>query len=142
MTRRRLSEALRAQIRAEAGDRCGYCLVRQAYVPWPLEIEHIIPLAKGGTDDPNNLWLAYHTCNLHKSDQTHARDPWTGRLVHLFNPRQQRWGRHFGWSEDGALILGRSACGRATVIALSLNNLLSVTVRRNWIAAGWHPPRE
>jgi len=24
--------------------------------------------------------------------------------------------------------------------ALNLNNLVAVTVRRNWIAAGWHPP--
>ena len=141
MTRSKLTEALRAKIRAEAGDRCGYCLTRQAYLPWTLEIEHIIPIAKGGTDDENNLWLACHTCNLHKSDQTHGRDPLSGRRVRLFNPRQQRWGGHFQWSDDGALILGRTACGRATVVALNLNNLVSVTVRRNWISAGWHPPQ-
>jgi hypothetical protein len=46
MTRRQLTSALRARIRAAAGDRCGYCLTRQAYLPWVLEIEHIIPIAK------------------------------------------------------------------------------------------------
>jgi hypothetical protein len=107
-----------------------------------LEIEHIIPKSKGGTDDEENLWLACRSCNLFKSDQTHGRDPLTGRRVRLFNPRRQKWWRHFRWSEKGTLIIGRTACGRATVVALNLNNLVAVTVRRNWILAGWHPPKE
>jgi hypothetical protein len=40
------------------------------------------------------------------------------------------------------MILGRTMTGRATVVALSLNNLVAVTVRRNWVTAGWHPPRD
>jgi hypothetical protein len=31
-----LSEALHAQVRAVAANRCGYCLTHQAYVPWAL----------------------------------------------------------------------------------------------------------
>jgi len=69
-------------------------------------------------------------------------DPLSGRRVRLFNPRRQQWKRHFRWSEDGTLIIGQTACGRATVIALNLNNLVAVTVRRNWVAAGWHPPAD
>jgi hypothetical protein len=38
------------------------------------------------------------------------------------------------------IATGLTACGRATVSALSLNNQLAVIVRRNWINAGWHPP--
>ena len=142
MTPGTISDALRARVRAQAGNRCGYCLVRQEYVPWVLEAEHILPKSKGGTDDEENLWLACHSCNLFKSDQTHGRDPLTGRRVRLFNPRRQPWKRHFRWSEDGAFIIGRTVCGRATVVALNLNNLVAVTVRRNWITAGWHPPED
>jgi len=142
MTPGAISDALRARIRAQAGNRCGYCLARQEYVPWVLEVEHIVPRSKGGTDDEENLWLACHSCNLFKRDQTHSRDPLIGRRVRLFNPRRQQWKRHFRWGEDGALIIGRTACGRATVVALKLNNLVVVTVRRNWIAAGWHPPKD
>jgi hypothetical protein len=108
--------------------------------PWKLNI--LFPVQRGGTDNEENLWLACHSCNLFKSDQTHSRDPLTGRRVRLFNPRLQRWKRHFRWSEEGALIIGWTVCGRATVIALNLNNLIAVTVRRNWVAAGWHPPRD
>jgi len=142
MTSGHISEAVRAHVRAHAGDRCGYCLSRQDYMPWQLEIEHIIPKAKGGTDDEENLWLACRPCNLYKADQTHGRDPLTGHLVRLFDPRRQRWSRHFRWSADGALIIGCTACGRATTIALNLNNMVAVTVRRNWITAGWHPPQD
>jgi hypothetical protein len=142
MTPGTIPDALRARVRAQAGNRCGYCLVRQEYVPWVLEVDHIVPRSKGGTDDEENLWLACHSCNLFKSDQIHGRDPLTGRWVRLFNPRRQQWKRHFRWSDDGVFIIGRTACGRATVTALSLNNLVAVTVRQNWIAAGWHPPED
>jgi len=142
MTSGGVTPVTRARVQAEAGNRCGYCLTHQDYIPWSLEVEHIIPRARGGTDEQDNLWLACRSCNLFKSDQTHARDPLTGRWVALFNPRTQRWQRHFGWSEEGTLIIGRTACGRATVVALNLNRLIVVTVRRNWVAAGWHPPMD
>ncbi|WP_260441293.1 HNH endonuclease [Microcystis sp. M31BS1] len=35
-----------------------------------LEIEHIIPKAKGGSDDEYNLWLACRLCNGYKGRQT------------------------------------------------------------------------
>ena len=136
-----ISERQRSRIRRDAGNRCGYCLAHQDYIPWTLEIEHIIPLAAGGKSDDSNLWLACHACNLFKGVKTRGRDPLSGRTMSLFNPRLQRWSRHFEWSADGTLILGRTACGRATVIAINLNNLIAVRVRRHWVMAGWHPPR-
>ena len=141
MTPGNVSRLVAQRVRAQANNRCGYCLTRQEYVPWPLEIEHILPISKGGTDDEVNLWLACRSCNLYKSNQVQARDPVSGRLIGLFNPRNQVWQRHFQWSEDGVFIVGLTACGRATVVALNLNNLVATTVRRNWIIAGWHPPR-
>jgi hypothetical protein len=137
-----LTDALRSCVRVAAKNHCGYCLVSQEFIPWILEIEHIIPVAKGGSDAEDNLWLACRSCNLFKGSQTHAIDPLTGRRVRLFNPRQQRWHRHFLWSDDGTLIIGRTTSGRATVFALNLNNLVAVTVRRNWVSVGWHPPTD
>lgn len=43
-----ISADLRARVREQAGNRCGYCLTRQEYVPWTLEVEHITPRSKGG----------------------------------------------------------------------------------------------
>lgn len=105
-------------------------------------MDHLLPKARGGTDEEANLWLACRLCNNAKRTQIRARDPLTGRQVRLFNPRRQRWARHFHWSADGTRILGRTACGRATVLALQLNQVMAVMVRREWVAAGWHPPTD
>ena len=135
-----INDALRKQIRAEAGRKCGYCLSLQKYVLGVLEIDHIIPQAKGGTDDPNNLWLACRLCNGYKGVQTTALDPKTAKNTRLFNPRHQKWSQHFQWSSNGTQIEGKTAIGRATVNALQLNNFIAVTVREQWVQAGWHPP--
>lgn len=137
-----VTDETRTKVGEHAQHQCGYCLAQQKYVPWRLEIEHIIPRSKGGTDVEANLWLACRSCNSYKSDQITSVDPLTGNVVNLFNPRQQAWHQHFRWNEDGTLIIGVTECGRATVIALNLNNLIAVTVRRNWVLAGWHPPSE
>jgi hypothetical protein len=137
----RALKEVRTRVRAQAGDQCGYCRTPQRYILGWLEVEHIIPKARGGTDDEENLWLACRMCNGFKGTQTHGRDPVTGRRVRLFNPRRQRWSRHYTWSTDGTRIIGRTVCGRATVVALQLNHIIAVTVRREWAAAGWHPPR-
>jgi len=137
-----VSDEVRARVRDHAGDRCGYCHSPQKYVLGPLEIDHIIPQARGGADDEDNLWLACRLCNSFKGAQTHGLDSVTSRRVRLFNPRQQRWTEHFAWNEDGTRIIGLTACGRATVLALQLNNVIAVMVRREWVAAGWHPPAD
>jgi hypothetical protein len=107
----------------------------------PLEIEHIIPLAHGGTDVETNLWLACPLCNSYKSDKVSGIDPETGLPHPLFNPRTQRWAEHFRWSEDGIRVIGLTPTGRATVITLHLSdNPYALAVRANWVLAGWHPP--
>jgi hypothetical protein len=137
-----IPEEVRARIRTQANNQCGYCLSLQKYVLGILEIEHIIPKAVGGSDDEENLWLACRLCNSYKGVQTEARDPVTNGKVKLFNPRQQKWSDHFTWTSDGTQITGLTPCGRATVLALQLNNPYAVTVRQAWVSAGWHPPTE
>ena len=63
MIDRRLADETRARVRAQAGNRCGYCLSPQHLILGLLEIDHIIPKARGGSDDEDNLWLACRLCN-------------------------------------------------------------------------------
>lgn len=65
----------------------------------------------------------------------------TGQVVPLFNPRRHQWSDHFRWRRDGTRIIGTTPIGRATIVALHLNNLISVVVRRHWVAASWHSPK-
>ncbi len=52
---------------AQAGI-CAYC--QRQYDPNHLEIEHIIPVAQGGSDDIFNICLACPTCNRSKGNRT------------------------------------------------------------------------
>ncbi len=106
-----------------------------------MHIEHIVPLAAGGASDEGNLWLACPLCNGSKGSRVQATDPETSQETALFNPRQQVWSEHFQWSNDGIEILGLTPCGRATVVALKLNNENLTRARRRWVLAGWHPPK-
>jgi hypothetical protein len=81
-------------------------------------------------------------CNRSKGSQVKACDFVTGRMVRLFNPRTQKWRRHFRWSDDGMFIIGKTACGRATVDALKLNSDKRLTARRLWKIFGLHPPED
>lgn len=138
---RYIPSSLRHAVAAQAGFRCGYCQTAQQYSGVQLHIEHIVPLSGGGETVESNLWLACALCNGYKGAQTHGFDPVSSERVLLFNPRAQKWLDHFAWSEDGALILGLTPCGRATVDALRLNNEYIVPARKQWIRVGWHPPR-
>jgi HNH endonuclease len=142
MSKTYIAVEVRERVRAQAGERCGYCRSHQRLVLGWLEIEHIIPKAEGGSDEEENLWLGCRLCNNYKGTQTEAVDPETGKRLRLFNPRRQKWADHFTWSKDGTHILGRTPCGLATVIAMQLNNVIAVMVRSEWVAAGWHPPAE
>lgn len=135
-----LTKALRQRIRRRAGNRYEYCLSHQDYIMGRLQIDHIQPLAKGGTNTEDNLCLACELCNQYKWMQTEFIDSESDELVSLFNPRLQKWQEHFTWSPEGTEIIGITPCGRATIVALRLNNNLAVIVRKNWVKAGWHPP--
>ena len=52
----------------------------------------------------------------------------------------EHWTEHFTWSENGTRIQGKTPTGRATVLALKMNNPTVVFARRRWVSAGWHPP--
>lgn len=142
MGRSYISVDLDRRVREAAQNRCGYCLSPQHLVMARLEIEHMVPLSKNGSNDESNLWLACPICNGHKSDKVTAIDPETQEFVSLFNPRSQVWTEHFRWTEGGLKIEGLTPIGRATVVALRLvDDPEAVLVRSFWIQVGWHPPK-
>jgi hypothetical protein len=134
------SQRVRDRVRLRAGNRCEYCLAHQDHVFDILEIDHIVPTSSGGSDDEGNLCLSCGLCNRYKGARLNGLDPHSNKPVDLFNPRLHDWYDHFAWEEGGIYIVGLTACGRATVQALQLNNDVAVTVRQHWVAAGWYPP--
>ncbi len=142
MARRpRISAALRRQVTERDGRRCAYCR-SPLVVGIPMVVEHIVPLAAGGTSVADNLCLSCYRCNEFKGPRRQAADPRDGRLAPLFHSRQQRWGDHFAWAGDGVTIGGLTPTGRATIALLRLNSDWLVQARRIWILVGLQPQLE
>jgi hypothetical protein len=84
----------------------------------------------------DNLALACAPCNGAKREKVNATDPRTRKSVCLFNPRIDRWEKHFRWDVSRTSIVGRTAIGRATVVALRFNDPLQQEARRLWRLVG------
>jgi hypothetical protein len=119
-------------VSARAGYRCEYCRTPEQAVGYRLEIDHIIPRSAGGADTVDNLALACVQCNRAKGSRTWVRDPRSGRLIPLFNPRLQRWEDHFRWSVTYRSIFGKTDIGPATVSALRMNDRYRRRARVYW----------
>lgn len=64
--RGKVSNKMRFSIYQRDGYRCRKCGVSQRYTQ--LEVDHIIPIAKGGKSTYNNLQTLCHKCNAKKGD--------------------------------------------------------------------------
>lgn len=136
----RLSQRLAREVRERAGDACEYCLLPQAFQEATFHIDHVAPRSRGGPTVLDNLALACVTCSLRKAARIRARDPHTGRLAPLFNPRTDAWLEHFAFTKRWRLV-GRSPTGRATIDALGMNRVAAVAIRSELVQLGRFPPR-
>ena len=104
-----------------AGDCCEYCRLAPDERLSKFQIDHIIALKHGGSDNTDNLSLACLKCNSFKGPNVAALDPMTGEATKLYNPRRQRWNEHFRLNLD-SMITGLTPEGRATVDVLRMNS--------------------
>jgi len=125
-------------VRRRAHDCCEYCQMPQQYDDLPFQIEHVIAKQHGGTDHSDNLALACVPCNLFKGPNLSGIDDRTGKVVRLFDPRRQKWERHFEW--NGPILEGKTLSGRATIRVLQINLEIRVALRRSLIDIGLFPP--
>jgi hypothetical protein len=137
---RKIPPAIRDLVRQRAGGKCEYCHAFERWQYVPFTVDHVVPIAEGGPDDPTNLALACFHCNRRKADLLTALDPGSEMQVPLFNPRQDEWSDHFVWSADGLQVVGLTAVGRATIVALALNRERVIRIRAADQVVGRHPP--
>ena len=133
-----MERRLRELVWQRAGSRCEYCQMHQTHDRLPFEIDHIIGQTHSGLTKANNLCLCCFACNRHKGPNLSGVDPDSGRIVPLYNPRRQKWSRHFWW--DRAILIGLTPRGRATVAVLKFNLDHRVKLRLELIKEGIFPP--
>jgi 5-methylcytosine-specific restriction endonuclease McrA len=105
------------QVALWAGHRCEYCHAPEAVFNLPLEVEHIVPVFRGGEDTAANWALACRACNLYKATYVSGRDPESGEIV------------------------GRTPIGRATIARLGINSAAQVAARKQCGYASAFSPR-
>jgi len=121
------------------GHICEYCRLPQVVRRLRFQIEHVISRQHGGGDALGNLALACGRCNRHQGPNIAGIDGATGQLIRLFNPRVDRWQDHFRW--EGALAVGVTPIGRATIEVLAMNHPEDVAIRLEMMDSGRFPPR-
>src|SRR5438105_3253306 len=83
------------QKQERAQGRCEYCLIHEADMYYPHEPDHVVAEKHGGPASLGNLAWACFYCNRFKGSDLASIDPTSNKVVFLFNPREQRWNRHF-----------------------------------------------
>jgi hypothetical protein len=134
-----VTKATRAFVRERAKSRCEYCRAPEIITGGPFEVDHIVPQASGGGDEPENLALCCKSCNIRKSGHISGKDPESREETVLFNPRQDAWNEHFDFDAVRFQLLGRTPTGRATIDQLRMNTSYQIEARKYWVKAGLYP---
>ena len=135
-----MDTALSLEVRRRANGICEYCHIPQSVQRIRFSVDHIIARQHGGLTVADNLALCCLHCNSHKGPNITGIDPQTGQVTALFNPRTQVWQEHL--SLRGAVVIGLTPVGRATVAVLAMNDPDFVALRAALIAEGVFPPGE
>jgi hypothetical protein len=121
------------QARLRAGFACEYCKMPDFLAVIDFELDHILADYHGGAATLENTAYACFACNRFKQSNIAGRNPATGRIVRLFNPRKDRWHTHFGW--EGEELVGRTARGSVTIDVLRMNRPERLAMRASLIEA-------
>jgi hypothetical protein len=135
-----MKKTLEKEVRRRAGHLCEYCLLRESDSLFPHVIDHITAQQHHGATASENLALCCIRCNAFKGPNLTGIDPKSGKITRLFNPRKDRWARHFEWS--GALLIGRTSIGRATIDVLAINLSSRVRARQALLELAQLPPQQ
>src|SRR4051812_32262720 len=108
-----MAKSLDGEVRRRANFACEYCRLPQAASRLKFVLDHIVARQHQGPSTSRNLALCCGHCNLNKGPNLSDIDPDRRRMARLFNPRRDVWNDHFAW--DGAVIVGKTPVGRATI---------------------------
>lgn len=121
-----VSAETRAAVRMAFGGRCGYCGVSETSVGGALEMDHVHPVAAGGSDEIENLVYACTACNRFKGD--YAPSPDAPESLRLLHPRRDDMNAHITETAHGRLV-GVTPRGWFHIQRLHLNRAQLIEMR-------------
>lgn len=128
MSETHIPVALRREVIARARNRCEYCGIPDDVTLVSHEVDHVTAERHGGKTVRENLAYSCFRCNRLKGSDLTSIDPQTGKITRLFDPRSDKWRRHFRLADD-ATIESLTAVGRTTAQFLRLNDAEWVALR-------------
>ena len=134
-----MNKRIERLVRVRANGACEYCRFPEAYSELTFVIDHVFAKQHRGRTEESNLALACVFCNRYKGPNVGGIDPKTNRPTRLFHPRKDRWKEHFRWRAER--VVGITALGRATIVALAMNHEVQLRARRALTREGLFPPR-
>lgn len=140
MSRPYISEELRRLVATRADDLCEYCLIHKDDTFLGCEIDHIISLKPGGTNDEDNLAHACAFCNRQKGSDIGSVLLPSREFIRFFDPRRDRWMEHFRLDE--LLITPLTGIGKVTARILGFNSDDRILERQTLMAVGRYPTAE
>jgi hypothetical protein len=80
---RHISPAVRDRVYARDKGRCSFIGSngKRCDATWDLEIDHIVPFARGGDNSPGNLRLLCRTHNIHQAERAYGKDFMKNRVM-------------------------------------------------------------
>ncbi|WP_028526270.1 HNH endonuclease [Runella limosa] len=133
--RQAISAKNRRFVAQRASFRCEYCRLHEDDMFLAFEIDHIIPIKHGGTNQVENLAYACPHCNQHKgSDFATLIDD---EIVRLFHPRLDDWHKHFE-TQQGKII-AKTLVGEATLKIFRFNHPDLLILRQLLSLQGRYP---
>jgi 5-methylcytosine-specific restriction endonuclease McrA len=125
---RYISENDKKYIIQRASNSCEYCTISNSDVLFPHQIDHIISIKHGGNSELENLAYACFVCNNAKGSDIGTILLPERKFTRLFNPRIDKWSKHFEIS-DG-LISPKTLIAEATIKVLKLNEIDRIIERQ------------
>ncbi len=130
-----ISDKIKKLVHQRALGCCEYCLLHEDTTFLMHEMEHIISLKHGGTDEIINLALACSYCNRFKGSDIGSI--FREDFIRFFNPRKDIWTEHFVLSD--AVIQPLTPIGEVTAKILQFNNIDRIIERQLLIEVGKYP---
>lgn len=132
-----INESIRKQISARANLACEYCLIHEDDTYFGCQIDHIISIKHGGSNEVDNLAYSYVFCNRHKGSDIGSIILNSDRFIRFYNPRLDQWNQHF--QLNGSVIEPITDIGEVTVKILKMNHIDRILERNLLIQLNRYP---
>jgi HNH endonuclease len=125
--RKTFSNETRVFIASRAMYKCEYCLLPEKVSFYNFQIDHIISLKHGGTNELENLAYCCPDCNYFKGTDLGSilND---NRLIRFYNPRCDLWDEYF--EKTNGMILAKNDIGKVTEQIFKFNDIDRLIFRR------------